>query len=946
MLTGMLPYEGRTTAQLAAQHLHSRPRLESLPPADQATIGKALSKDPQQRFASCREMIDSLCDASPSRRPAGVRSVLESHHDCLPPSAPVKTEAVSWESVQASAAAAGAAVGAMTQPTETVPAVRDLPPWELQPADVQYGPTIFVGIGGLAAKTLQALRRRLMDRFGDLRAVTALQLLLVETDAETLKVVTEGDSQTSLENDATVLLPLRQAADYRRESGKHLQWLSRRWIYNIPRSSQTQGLRPLGRLAFVDHCDRVKERIERAIQEAIDPQGLAASARETGLPFHAAPPRIFVVSSISGGTGGGMVLDVAYLIRKALRDRKLSDENLCGILAHVSGRCPQGRDLAIANAYAFLGELNHYSDPRYGYPGDATCGLPAFGPQDAPFSHAYVLNLGEDLEPQAFAAAADKLAKYLCCNAVTPAAVFFDKCRAPQVADSVSLGDIPAVRTFGLCQLGFSHDDVPAAAANELCEALLLRWRGIERAESSDHPSSLSDPTSLLGTQFAARVSEDDLRAEVVSRTEAAGLAVPQIVEQLCAMASREMGTDPESYLLTVLGELVNSYKSGWGFANRLPASRWIIDSLDTLLRSQGMPDARRVCLESALEKHLKQMAADHGAALGTWILSLVSSPKHRVEGAQRTADYLTDHLRALSQEASESMQTTRREIRALEETLLNDKHGTRTWLRFRGFASRRRLVADRRLSQYFRLRIEELTLNGVCRLAGLILSHVAATADRLRNLAADLNRLAAESRRPARPAAGADEPVIDGSQSVRRAATQMTGRHKAELVAEMELALEDELRRVVTTEEHDARRVLSHALRRTAHTTILRALKRITRQELTTAEDGSPQERIFSLGAGLKASAPRLPECGGTRRRLLVVPESLPPAQLAEQLGGEVDELPTVVVDPENDVYLCCELAELPLRRVAAAVLDRRFQTVEVASRLHTRTDVPWSPL
>ena len=46
MLTGVLPYEGRTMAQLAAQHLHSRPHLDSLPFSDQETIARALSKDP------------------------------------------------------------------------------------------------------------------------------------------------------------------------------------------------------------------------------------------------------------------------------------------------------------------------------------------------------------------------------------------------------------------------------------------------------------------------------------------------------------------------------------------------------------------------------------------------------------------------------------------------------------------------------------------------------------------------------------------------------------------------------------------------------------------------------------------------------------------------------------------------------------------------------------
>ena len=59
MLTGVLPYEGRTTAQLAAQHLHGQPRLDPLPAADRATIARALSKEPERRFLSCREMVES-----------------------------------------------------------------------------------------------------------------------------------------------------------------------------------------------------------------------------------------------------------------------------------------------------------------------------------------------------------------------------------------------------------------------------------------------------------------------------------------------------------------------------------------------------------------------------------------------------------------------------------------------------------------------------------------------------------------------------------------------------------------------------------------------------------------------------------------------------------------------------------------------------------------------
>ena len=48
------------------------------------------------------------------------------------------------------------------------------------------------------------------------------------------------------------------------------------------------------------------------------------------------------------------------------------------MLAHCTGRNPQTRDLATANAYALLGELNHYADLQHIYPGDPAAGLASF----------------------------------------------------------------------------------------------------------------------------------------------------------------------------------------------------------------------------------------------------------------------------------------------------------------------------------------------------------------------------------------------------------------------------------------------------------------------------------------------------------------------------------------------------------------------------------------
>jgi hypothetical protein len=933
MLTGEPPFQGRTTAQLAAQHLHGRPQLDRLPASDQATIARALSKNPEQRFPSCREMIESLREVTPNQRGNPSRSAAGSGGYGPPPSAPVKTEILARDSLRGGMAAA--TLHTTSRPTQPAPAMRDLPPLVLCPEDLEYRPTIFVGIGGLAAKTLQSLERRLADRFGDVRAVPALQLLLLETDAETLKAVTEGDEQASLSNDETLLLPLRQAADYRRESSNHLQWLSRRWIYNIPRSLQTQGLRPLGRLALVDHCQRVKERLARAIQSAMEPQGLAASAEKTGLPFRTAPPRIFIVSSISGGTGSGMALDLAYMVRKLLRDLGLAEEGICGLLAHCTSRDLHGRDLAVANAYSFLTELHHYSDCHQAYPGAATCDLPAFGPQDPPFTHTYVVHLGEDLEQKDFQAAADKLAKYLYSNTVTRAAAFFDKCRAAPVDGLPLGGGGPTVRTFGLCQLGFAYDDVPAAVADDLCKTLVTRWRGTARDEPEDHPASLADPTSLLATHLSQGLVEEKLRAEVVSHSAEVGLSVEQIVAELQAAIAREMNDDPQTYLLSVLGQLMIDHQSGRLFSRRSPPAELILDTLDGLVRPQHADDAHRVCLESALEKHLQESAAGRAAALGEWILGLIASPRHRVEKAQRAVDYLVERLRELTREVGEIVQSRQRELGPLKLALRSEDNGGRDWLRFRGFASRRRLVADRRLSLYFCLSIEELTYNGVRRVMTLILAQMTALGDTLRNLAADLNRLADEfSSLPAQAGGG------QGSVA------EMLAGHKAELVAEMERDLEDALRRAVINDANDVRRVLPQALRLAARAAILRALHKNILQEIHASGAGDSQESLFSPGVGLLAATPRLSACGGGRRLLLATAENLSPAQLLPQLGAEAGQASTVLDDAENGALLCYEAEQLSLRHVTAAVLDQRSQYAELASRLHTRVDVTWLPL
>ena len=89
---------------------------------------------------------------------------------------------------------------------------------------------------------------------------------------------------------------------------------------------------------------------------------------------------------------------------KVLRDLGLSHQDVCGLLTYSTNRNPHESDLAAANAYACLTELQHYGCWS-AYPGDRACGLPDYDRPTPPFGDAYLVHLGTDLSEERFDAA-------------------------------------------------------------------------------------------------------------------------------------------------------------------------------------------------------------------------------------------------------------------------------------------------------------------------------------------------------------------------------------------------------------------------------------------------------------------------------------------------------------------------------------------------------------
>ncbi|HUR54076.1 MAG TPA: serine/threonine-protein kinase [Gemmataceae bacterium] len=74
LLTGTFPHSGRTPRQFMFQHVSAQPNLSALAEGDRAAVATALSKNPDERFPSCREFVAALERASAAVLPPARRS--------------------------------------------------------------------------------------------------------------------------------------------------------------------------------------------------------------------------------------------------------------------------------------------------------------------------------------------------------------------------------------------------------------------------------------------------------------------------------------------------------------------------------------------------------------------------------------------------------------------------------------------------------------------------------------------------------------------------------------------------------------------------------------------------------------------------------------------------------------------------------------------------------
>jgi serine/threonine protein kinase len=606
LLTGVRPYNGKNARALAQQHQAEEPDVRALPEAERPVVLRAMSKDPARRYPNCLAFIRALHAARSEARPDSV--VLPGGNN-RPRTISDTMEDIFLE--QADGSEASVDLGPQPPPEEDD--VSKLGVTIAQPQTGALRPTLVVGVGALGRRALLELRCRFIDRFGDLNKLPLLQFLYVDCDAEAVKAAVRGSPEVALQPHEVYHLPLQPVGHYRRRHLDHLNdWLPREKLYALPRSLTPQGSRALGRLAFADNYMRLNGRLRKVVQQATHPDALYQTVDRTGLALRDNVPRVYVIAGAGGGSSGFLV-DLGYAVRRLLKQLRHNESPVTAFLLCGAPDDPATPPPELANVYATLTELNHFSDPAIRFTSQYGADGPAITEGGATFDAVYLLTQA-NRTPEARRDTVAHLGSYLFHELTTPLGLRLDNGRqVPGAADATPF------RSLGTYGVWFPRGLMLRLAGRDACKRLLEDW------QAAGEPTA----TAEVEAACARALADPDLRPDALTsriEAEARGLldgtpgeALTRLLAMLEEQAQQSLAQDdPGNWARQAVGRVREWSGAGLTAAPVRETGEW-----------------RKTRLSRALEAAAQKLAAEWDARLAEAAFALMEHPGRRVAAAE-----------------------------------------------------------------------------------------------------------------------------------------------------------------------------------------------------------------------------------------------------------------------------------------------------------------------
>jgi len=707
LLTGVRPFAGSTMRQLILQHLQGTPNVEPLPVADRVVILRALAKNPDERFPSCIEMIKALEGTKPGQAGPAAAPIKEKDKAAQQEDVEITQGVVRGKKERVEAepeASQPVQPGSTTEQGLQAPGVHDTPAPRPMPkkgkaarpkaptkatvhdgvpsmppsrpfaekradaAEEEAGtgilqPGLVIGLGQMGIDTLRQVRRMLNEEFGLPEALPHLRLLALDTDPEAVQAAGQGEMESRLRPSEMLHTSLHRPSHYLKgnDSKSILDgWLNSRMIYRIPRQPTQAGSRSLGRLAFVDNYRAIYRRLEAELQACCSEDTLHELSQHTDVGMRTRVPRVYIVSSLSGTTGGGMFLDVAYVVRQMLRRLGHPSAEVVGIFFLPLVGSDPVRMRALANTYAALTELQYFSTglsvfrARFASVEPVGPSIKSFTEAGPPFHRSYLLNLPEP-RPGSLSSVRDatevvgQASAYIFRDLATPLGKELEIRRRerPEL-----LG--PQYHSFGLCRLVWPRRQIIEKAGRNLCRRLIDRW--------------LSKDASGM---------KDEIRTWSGQEWESHGFRVENLIAQHHEKCEALLKQSPENLFGQIIAPLAEQLAKPPkppkpGRVDELPCLNVgpAVQAMDQLEKLLGLPEECRpkgpAPEPSVIEKALAEVAGVIADGCDKKLAELVvrhliEEPRFRLAGAEEA-------LRQFSAIAEQSLQAHEQLAKELAE--------------------------------------------------------------------------------------------------------------------------------------------------------------------------------------------------------------------------------------------------------------------------------------
>jgi Tubulin like len=229
-------------------------------------------------------------------------------------------------------------------------------------------PTLLVGIGGTGHEALARVRRLTEEAYGKLDNFPLLGFLAIDTDGG-YKVANPEAAGTPFLDHETFHSSV-SGGDVKAiiSDLKDFPWIDDWFPSELSRKMEAieKGagqIRAYGRFSLFCNYHKIQQKFYDAIARIKGHEDRMLSSQQVRvLPGI----NVFVVGSLSGGTGSGMIVDMGYCIGHWLKGETSSEVTAIVPMPNAFKNVQVG-DNVLANGYAALMELSYFSDHRNTY---------------------------------------------------------------------------------------------------------------------------------------------------------------------------------------------------------------------------------------------------------------------------------------------------------------------------------------------------------------------------------------------------------------------------------------------------------------------------------------------------------------------------------------------------------------------------------------------------